>query len=468
VFVDTVDQRNVDKIDLLFMIDNSASMADKQVVLSQAVPDLVQRLVSPNCVDSSGKRDPNTPKAPGDECPGTTEREFEPVTNIHIGVITSSLGGHGGTACGAGESEENDDHAHLIGTRPRFAEFAAASPGGFLDWNPKQNPESKIEDVTTTFQRMTTKAGEKGCGYEAQLESVYRFLVDPSPPGAVTKGQCAGGQPCAVVSGLDTELLKERAAFLRPDSLVAVILLTDENDCSIQDGGQYLLPTLQGSGGLSRGSSVCATNPNDPCCYSCGLTKIPPNCAPDPACGPVDPRADDVNLRCFHQKQRFGFDFLYPVQRYVNALTARTLCTSRADLDATDPARCLDANKDQKPDIVENPLFKGGRGADLVFLAGIVGVPWQDIQGVHGGRIEGRAPLQERRRSDDGEAVGCDPRTAGSRKRRASHLVERRADGGIDGPETGHRRTGASTRRLGCRRDGQPRERARLADLLTR
>src|SRR5258708_3323593 len=42
----------VDKLDVLLMIDNSASMGDKQDYLAAAVPDLVARLVTPNCVDT--------------------------------------------------------------------------------------------------------------------------------------------------------------------------------------------------------------------------------------------------------------------------------------------------------------------------------------------------------------------------------------------------------------------------------
>ncbi|MET0794759.1 MAG: hypothetical protein ABW061_24785, partial [Polyangiaceae bacterium] len=72
-------------------------------------------------------------------------------------------------------------------------------------------------------------------------------------------------------------------------------------------------------------------------------------------------------LRCFHQKQRFGFDLLYPVSRYVNALTQPTL-TLQSD----------------GKTVVPNPLYApdpktGIRQTDRVFLAGIVGVPWQDI-----------------------------------------------------------------------------------------
>src|SRR4051812_19345082 len=50
--VEKLTQSQVDKIDLLLMIDNSRSMADKQAILVAAVPDLVKGLVNPKCVDS--------------------------------------------------------------------------------------------------------------------------------------------------------------------------------------------------------------------------------------------------------------------------------------------------------------------------------------------------------------------------------------------------------------------------------
>jgi hypothetical protein len=51
IFVDRITQTSVDKIDLLFMVDNSRSMTDKQEILRLALPDLVSRLVNPICVD---------------------------------------------------------------------------------------------------------------------------------------------------------------------------------------------------------------------------------------------------------------------------------------------------------------------------------------------------------------------------------------------------------------------------------
>ncbi len=50
-FTTKVSQTAVDKIDLLFSIDNSASMGDKQAYLEQAIPDLIKRLLTPNCLD---------------------------------------------------------------------------------------------------------------------------------------------------------------------------------------------------------------------------------------------------------------------------------------------------------------------------------------------------------------------------------------------------------------------------------
>jgi len=184
-----------------------------------------------------------------------------------------------------------------------------------------------------------------------------------------------------VLQGIDQTVLDQRAAFLRPDSAVAVIMLTDENDCSIVDGGinwlpaQSLFPGSSQEFRLPRSTSQCLLDANSPCCRSCGLDESggpPPGCAPlgsDPECqrGPYDRLNDVLGLRCFDQKRRFGVDFLYPIARYVEGLT-KVAVTNRAG------------------EVVPNPLYsdlQGGaataREASLVFLAAIVGVPWQDL-----------------------------------------------------------------------------------------
>ncbi len=408
VFVDEIVQTAVNKIDLLFMVDNSASMADKQDILRAAVPVLVGRLVTPICVDASGNPTGDTADATGACASGSPE--FSPIQDIHVGIVTSSLGSHGGTVCAApapsgGVDNPLNDNGQLIGkirptgsnTTDPTAVFEVSQTwnnSGFLAWDPGgiDTPpgSSNATDFGTSFADMIHATGQIGCGYEAQLEGWYRFLIDPEPPANVTKvGEATVRGSQLVVNadgtttcnGCDQDLLAQRKAFLRPDSLVAIVMLTDENDCSIRDDGVGWFVSTSASP-MPRATAVCATNPNDPCCRSCAQneTTPPAGCqalSADAVCSTVaagqeyatwDTLHDSLNMRCFDQKQRFGFDLLYPTDRYVTGLTSPTL-TLQSD----------------NTTVVTNPLYATSgttvspRDPSLVFLAGIVGVPWQDI-----------------------------------------------------------------------------------------
>ena len=172
-------------------------------------------------------------------------------------------------------------------------------------------------------------SGQIGCGFESQLESIYRFLVDPEPYETIS---LVNGK--ATPMGIDSALLQQRAAFLRPDSLLTVLVLTDENDCSTKEYGQFYFASMLSQNGndvrMFRSRQECAINPNDICCRSC--VQSPGPCPPDPTCvapngGPalLSAEEDDVNLRCWDQKRRFGIDFLYALDRYEQAFTAPTI-----------------------------------------------------------------------------------------------------------------------------------------------
>ncbi|HEY8943928.1 MAG TPA: hypothetical protein VIM73_06695, partial [Polyangiaceae bacterium] len=360
-----------DKIDLLFMIDNSISMEDKQELLRSALPLLVQRLITPACVDASGA--PVGTHAREDGTCSQGEPEFRPIRDIHIGVVTSSLGAHGGDICTAlsppGSAHE-DDKAHLIpSVRPGLSSW---NDMGFLAWDPdgdRNDPPGTADaaELVDGFSDMVAAVDNLGCGYEASLEAWYRFLVDPDPPSGVRRGASFNE-----ITYPDETTLAQRAAFLRADSLVGIVILSDENDCSIVDEGQGFLVSLQSINSatfrMPRATSVCATDPNDPCCLSCAVAS-PSGCnvAADPECalGELSAEEDHMNLRCFDHKRRFGFDLLYPIERYLNGLT-----------------RVQIPNRDGE--LVPNPLFapdSEGRSRDLsrVFVTGIVGVPWQDV-----------------------------------------------------------------------------------------
>jgi hypothetical protein len=396
-----VPNSGVSKIDLILGIDNSISMADKQDILAQAVPDLVESLVNPRCIDENGAALPSAsqPASPEQDCPVGSRREFPPVLDIHIGIVSSSLGAHGGNICpdlvddlGCSGKVSKNDYGRLIAREDACSlqnDLPTYEGKGFLAWDPKQQHEPAGESELGTLDgakpglvpalaEMVKGVGQRGCGYESQMESIYRFLVDPAPYETI-----AVVDNVAKVDGIDEDLLAQRAAFLRPDSLVAVLMLSDENDCSIRESGSFYRAAH--SEGMPRPRAECATNPDDRCCTSCGA-KVPEGCPADPTCfddqGKVrllSAEEDSINMRCFDQKRRFGVDFLYPTDRYVKAFSEPLIA-------------------DRNGDLVENPLFPkrnpeagvtSPRTSGMVFVAGIVGVPWQDIARNPGDLSEG-------------------------------------------------------------------------------
>jgi len=394
--VDVLGQSAVDKIDLLLVIDNSGSMADKQDILVEAVPRLVERLVTPLCIDpASGlpvDRDEDG------ECPDGIAPEFKPIKDINIGIISSSIGSVGTSTCDVTETTitPSDKGQLLYRTNPLSTTNDAVTYRdlGFLAWDPEgkrpcpDNPKETCpgtadrEELIATLTTMVTGVGEFGCGYEAPLEAAYRFLADPTPWGTLTNVENT-----VTLSGTDDRVLAQRKAFLRPDSLLAVILLTDENDCSFRADnlGGY---AANGDLAMTRARDECESDPDAPCCASCwdlppegcegdggcadpGNKQNPDNYFPAPLASGVDQNESHANLRCWDQKRRFGTDFLYPTERYVNAFSKAGIDPDRLDL-AAEPG-----------DGVLNPIFTAAdgteRASDLVFVAGIVGVPWQLI-----------------------------------------------------------------------------------------
>ena len=371
VALDPVDaQQQSDKLDVLFVVDNSVSMADKQTLLAKSVPAFVARLVNPPCVDAQGALVGNQPVSGAAAC-SSGKRQFAPVKDMHLGAITTSLGGHGGAVCADGTGHL-DDKAELLGiTRDGVPNYQGS---GYLSWDSAgKNGLSDATALSTQLGTMIDAAGDDGCGFEATLESMYRFLVDPAPPNSVVRS--AGGTSTLV--GVNQALLAQRAAFLRPDSSVAIVILSDENDCSIVDSGVGWF--VGSSARMPRATEACATNPNDPCCRSCAQNESAPptgckSLKEDAICKDTpegvnfvtwDALHDSLNLRCYNQQARFGFDLLNSLDRYSLGLTNRKVV-------------------DWNGVFVDNPLFaardgKGPRSNSLVSVSVITGAAWQDL-----------------------------------------------------------------------------------------
>lgn len=377
-------QAHSSKLDVLLVIDNSVSMSDKQGVLEATLPAFIERLTNPRCVDANHKPVAVQPASVSEPC-ATGTREFT-ATDIHLGVISTSLGSHGGSVCSAPVAGDPlatlDDQGHLLGKlRPGLSTWQNS---GFLSWDPRGiTGSANVAALTSNLTAQIIAAGDDGCGFEAPLEAMYRFLIDPEPPATVSK---VNGQ--TLRQGIDSELLAERAAFLRPDSALAVLALSDENDCSIRDDGVGWF--VGATSHMPKSTAACATDPNDPCCRSCAQNESSPpagcaSLANDPMCTGAaagsyntwDNLNDSLNLRCFHQQQRFGFDLLYPTTRYSAGLSALMIPNNAGAL-------------------VKNPLFYDSNGVQtrsptLVTFSAMVGVPWQDLatsESLAGGKLQ--------------------------------------------------------------------------------
>jgi hypothetical protein len=398
-FANVVPQPAIDKVDLIVMVDNSSSMADKQRILADAVPDLVRGLVQPRCVDKKTRARTNDVADPlkpeGQECPAGSEPAFTPITDMHIGVISSSLGGMGSkTACLPEPGHHNDDKGHLVARGDKPASIAQTGDLGFLAWYPDvarnqnkaRHPDppvpatGSLAGLSSAFQDLIVGVGQDGCGFEAQLESVYRFLVQPDPWTEITH-DASDAATYGPKDHVDVELLRQRAAFLRPDSLVAVVMLSDEDDSSLDP------LAFQGSAWrfeerdevLPLPTAVCATDPASAKCTSCAFAPQADGCGGHAFYGPQE---TPLNTRFASMKQRFGVDPRFPLSRYVDAFTKKVV-----------PSRDNEHDKGVyvgKPDCT-NPLFaahlpsgtgeelcklpKGPRTPDLVYFAVIGGVP---------------------------------------------------------------------------------------------
>ena len=379
----------VDKIDLLVMVDNSASMGDKQALLALALPELVTGLLAR-------------------------------VQDVHVGVVSSSMGGagaldvcDGNATIGAQEAptltmfnRHNDDRAHLINRKKPDAQMPPpngiedpvtdALPKNFLAWIPGGISQTQL---IGDFSDLVTGAGEFGCGVEAQLESWYRFLVQPDPYDSLALDMSQS--PAAVqFIGVDTTILQQRHDFLRPGSAVIVLVVTDEED-SWSDpmwlGGRAWLTRAQNnpysmSAQIPGSTSICATKPTDPPCQWCAFkgTEADPNCLL-PNKGVYGPKEDGLNVRYTDEmKRRYETNPQFPVTRYVDGLSS-ALVPDRIGEHYTADLKFSSTYLGRK--MCRNPLFAGElptdpngelcklkpglRTSDLVFFAVIGGVPWQ-------------------------------------------------------------------------------------------
>jgi hypothetical protein len=170
-------------LDLLFVIDNSNSTQDKQTVFSSNFANFVMAL------------------------------DHFPVIgrpNLHIGVVSTTV-------------DQGNDAKALSGNCPHpnttedgrlqialHGMNCTAPTGRFLSdiELPNHTRQVNYSGMLSDELACIAQLGASGCGFEAPLEAMKRAL-DGSRP--------------------------ENANFLRPGAFLAVVILTDEDDCSVKD-----------------------------------------------------------------------------------------------------------------------------------------------------------------------------------------------------------------------------------------
>ena len=189
------------KLDILFMVDNSSSMAPLQAKMQAQIPAFINALANP-----------------------TTGQ----LPQLHVAVISSSMGA-GAWAnvnqCGSG-SHPGDDRGYFqqgpggagSGSCPMLNAGAT-----FLDTGDGLMTRPNFTGDIRDALKCTANLGDTGCGFESQFASTYYALY---------------------YARQTVALSPENGGFLRPDARLAIVMLTNEDDCSVAANSLLLDPAV--------------------------------------------------------------------------------------------------------------------------------------------------------------------------------------------------------------------------------
>ncbi len=225
-------------IDILFVIDNSGSMAEEQASLQQNFNRFINVLSN---IEGG-------------------------LPNVHLGVVSTDVGAGPFNISGCTGSGDNgilQNAPRNAGCNPPAGQFISdvANPDGTRQTN-------YSGDLVDTFSCIA-RLGIDGCGFEQPLESMRR--------------------------GLDGRNA-QNAGFIRDNAFLAIIIISDEDDCSTDN--TQMFDTSQNS----------IDDPLGPLssfrCFEFGV-----------ACAPDDPRSTGAKSECV---PRDNSQFMYGVQEYVD------------------------------------------------------------------------------------------------------------------------------------------------------
>lgn len=189
-------------VDILFVVDDSESMLGEQESLADNFPRLINALRSEKLGPAPG----------GGRCSPEDESGCN-LPNVHIGVISTDLGAGPHTDVESCKTPGGEQGKLLAGgtgcPRPDDAWISYNPDTGAT--NVRSSGGDPVDQVAEAFTCMA-KLGAAGCGYEQQLEAA-RLALDPA--------------------------VQTNPGFVRDEALLAVVFITDEDDCSAADTSIY-------------------------------------------------------------------------------------------------------------------------------------------------------------------------------------------------------------------------------------
>jgi hypothetical protein len=191
----TFTQKINNKLDILFMIDNSSSMTEMQQKLYDQLPTFMNILEM-------------LPTKP----------------DLHVAVVSSDMGAPGDATSSIGCTSKGDQGQFQFAARGNCTDTTLQNNAPYIadDGNGNKNYTDPM-GIGHVFQCIAL-LGDKGCGFEHQLASIDRAL-----------GGDGSGPPSV------------NADFLRPEAYLGIVILTNEDDCSAPSNTQLFSLNVGGS-----------------------------------------------------------------------------------------------------------------------------------------------------------------------------------------------------------------------------
>lgn len=199
------------QLDLLVVMDNSNSMTEEQALIQAQLPGLFRALATGD-LDGDGVQD---------VAAFDSVRVGITTTDMGVGAasiptcVAGPLGDDGILRADRGLNADPSCTTETYGSP--VAEYSAATPSGL---------DGFVAQVSCTGAR-----GTGGCGFEQQLEAALTAL-SPNAPTAYT---APGWSVPMYADGRVGQGDMANSGFLRDGSILAVLWVSDEEDCSVAD-----------------------------------------------------------------------------------------------------------------------------------------------------------------------------------------------------------------------------------------